>query len=132
MGLTTFRTMTSGLDIAVTGSSVAGETHSIPVSAPYAVYIDRIPKISSTGTSFRDNTYVSVADMATAGITCTIAGGAATITTNAAPSAGEAYFQITNSDYPFSTKIGFNATDAGKAFVVLKNGYGKVLKEKRY
>jgi len=109
MAYTTFRTIISGIDIPISGASVSGETHTIPRTAPYSVKLDRLPKINSAATSYLSNTFVSVADMASAGISLTIGGSSATLTDSPSPSAGEVYFQIIDDDYPFSTKLVFNS-----------------------
>jgi len=123
MAETTFHTLISGLDATWAGTTISGEAHVIPVSAPYAIHLHRIPKITTAGTSVFDNDVVSVADMALAGIAVTIAGSPATLNTDGNPSAGEVYFQILDATYAYSTKLVFNSADAGKAVSVDYVGY---------
>jgi hypothetical protein len=119
---TTFRQPISGLTSVWGGSSVSNETHVIPLSSPYGVMLDRIPKCTSTGTSALDNTYVSLVDLGTV-LSVTIAGSPATLTASSSPSAGRVYCQIIDSIYSFSPLLLFNAADAGKTVVVNYTGY---------
>lgn len=101
---------------------MSNETHVIPLSSPYGVMLDRVPKCTSTGTSALDNTYVSLADLGTV-LSVTIAGSPATLTASSSPSAGQVYCQIIDSIYSFSPLLLFNAADAGKTVVVNYTGY---------
>ena len=132
MAITQFRGLKSALDITLTGESVSSETHTIPVSSPYEVYLDYVPKINSTATNWDSNTYVSVADMATAGISFTIGGGAGTITASSSPGDDEAYFQIiAGGALRYSTKVTFNSADAGLAFVISYTGWMSLVEKER-
>jgi hypothetical protein len=122
MALTTFRTPISAFDIPTTGSSISGETHYVPVTAPYEIRLDRIPKVIASATSWLDNIYVDVAGMIAAGISFTVGGHAGTIT-NTTPAEHEGEFQITDTDYPFSTKVTFNVANKGEAAVFAYTGY---------
>ena len=124
MPWTTFREMISGCDRATTGESIVGETHTIRVNSPYEIRLESIPKVKSTATSVFSNTYVSLAEMATAGISLTIDGNPATLTASSTPAAGEVYFQlIEGGERMFSTKLSFNAADAGLVVVANYTGF---------
>ena len=124
MPWTTFREMISGCDRDTAGESIVGETHAIPVSSPYEIRLEAIPKVKSTATSVFSNLYVSLAEMATAGISLTIDGNPAVLTDSSTPAVGEVYFQlIEGGERMFSTKLSFNAADVGLAVVVNYTGF---------
>ena len=128
MGITQFHPLASAFDIDLTGESISGETHTIPVSAPYEIRLHRIPKIQSTATSWLDNVFVDADDMTTAGVSFTIGSVAGAISTQQNPAAGSAYFQIIEGDtLGVSTKVRFHASDAGKPFVINYTGWMSVV-----
>ena len=121
--MTNFRTQQSPLDIAVSGHSISNESHTVPVGSPYSIRFDEVPQVNSSATSFRNNTWVDVAE-ATGLITITVGGAGRTIVTNQSPSSGEVYLQICESDFPVSAKLIFHSSDAGGAMLATYTGFG--------
>lgn len=123
MALTNFLTLYSGLDTAKGGTS-ATETHRIPVSAPYAVLLSRIPRCSELSSSVIDNAFTTIAAFR-AECSLTINGTPATIISGATPTAsGEVAFQIIQGDqWRFSPKVTFHSSDAGKTAVFTYFGF---------
>ena len=123
MALTSFPTLYSGLDTPVSGTTQT-ETHSIPLTAPYAILLSRIPRCSATSASVIGNPFVTIAALRTE-CAVTINGVPATIIEGQTPSAsGQVAMQITQGgQYEFSPLVTFHSSDAGKTAVFIYFGF---------
>ena len=121
--LTTFPALYSGLDTPVSGVSQT-ETHSIPLTAPYAILLSRIPRCSATAASVIGNPFVTIAALRTE-CAVTINGVPATIIEGQTPTAsGQVAMQITQGgQYEFSPLVTFHSSDAGKTAVFIYFGF---------
>lgn len=108
--------------------SITQEMHYIPGSSPYAVDLHQLPKIRTGATTIAANVWLSVADASTLFTieieTSPSTWQACTLTTSA-PGTLEAQFQIaTTATFPYSPRIIFNATYAGKQVRITYTGMG--------
>lgn len=108
--------------------SISNEMYYIPGASPYAIDLHQLPMIRSTATNISENVWLSIAD-ASAGITVEIETSpsvwqACTLTTTS-PGALEAQFQIADTGtFPYSPRIIFNVSYAGKQVRVTYTGMG--------